>query len=443
MTRIRYALWGLLLGMAVLWFFADSLLPRPFGYFPFRAVFVQFTGVLAITAMSAAMVLAVRPAWLQRHLGGLDKMYRLHRWLGISALAIGAVHWWFAQGTKWMVGWGWLQRPVRGHRGAPPEGFLGWLASQRGLAEDIGEWAFYAFVVLALIALAKRVPYELFRKTHKVMLVVYPLLAWHAFVLTKPAYWTQPVGWALAVLLLAGVASTAWILAGRLGSSRKVVGRVASIDYHPQSRVMEIAVELGPAWPGHRAGQFAFLTTDTAEGAHPFTMASAWPDGGRMLFVVKALGDHTAHLREQLTVGQQVLVEGPYGCFDFDDGRSRQIWIGAGIGITPFIARMRQLSREGRSQRIDLYHSVHQRDPTVLEKLADDAKAAGITLHLHVTGETGERLRGARIRGELPDWQQASVWFCGPSDFGTALRADFLGHGLPREAFHQELFEFR
>ena len=39
-----------------------------------------------------------------------------------------------------------------------------------------------------------------------------------------------------------------------------------------------------------------------------------------------------------------VTVEGPYGCFDFEDAQPRQVWIGAGIGITPFVARMKQLA---------------------------------------------------------------------------------------------------
>ncbi|MCW0203854.1 MAG: hypothetical protein OJI74_18470 [Rhodanobacter thiooxydans] len=51
--------------------------------------------------------------------------------------------------------------------------------------------------------------------------------------------------------------------------------------------------------------------------------------------MVKDLGDHTHRLHEQLRVEQAVRVEGPYGCFTFDDGRVHQIWIGGGIGVTP------------------------------------------------------------------------------------------------------------
>jgi ferredoxin-NADP reductase len=43
----------------------------------------------------------------------------------------------------------------------------------------------------------------------------------------------------------------------------------------------------------------------------------------------------------------------------------------------------------------------------------------------------------------VPGWKDASVWFCGPTAFGRALRADLLAQGLEPEAFHQELFEMR
>lgn len=83
---------GGLLGLAGLRCLADTLLPQPFTYFSFRAAFIQLTGILAIGTMSACPLLAVRPKWLEPHLRGLDKMYRLHKWLGITALVTSASH---------------------------------------------------------------------------------------------------------------------------------------------------------------------------------------------------------------------------------------------------------------------------------------------------------------------------------------------------------------
>ena len=63
-------------------------------------------------------------------------------------------------------------------------------------------------------------------------------------------------------------------------------------------------------------------------------------------------------------------------------------------------------------------------------------------LHVLVDAEHG-RLDGTRIRALVPDWREASLWFCGPVGFGQALMSDFSARGLPRTAFHQELFHMR
>jgi len=33
-------------------------------------------------------------------------MYRLHKWLGLTAFVVSVTHWLWAQGPKWAVGWG-------------------------------------------------------------------------------------------------------------------------------------------------------------------------------------------------------------------------------------------------------------------------------------------------------------------------------------------------
>lgn len=445
MKNIKQALGALLVLLTALWLMADTPAPQPFGYFAFRTVFMQYSGIIAIGAMSVAMLLALRPKWLEPRLDGLDKIYRLHKWLGITALVVSVVHWWWATGSKWMVGWGWLERPVRGPRPAASElgPIEGWLGSQRGLAESVGEWAFYAALVLLVLALIKYFPYHLFRKTHKWLAVAYLVLVFHALVLTKFAYWAQPVGWLLALLLLGGSLAAAWVLLGKVGSGRKVAGTVESLSYYPELRVLETQIVLSEGWPGHAAGQFAFATSNPKEGAHPYTIASAWnPAERRITFITKALGDHTGRLHERLKVGMPVTVEGPYGCFDFADQQPAQIWIGAGIGITPFIARMKERALKRDERTIDLFHSTADFSPAAIDKLTADAAAAGVRLHVLVSGKDG-RLSAERIRHEVPGWEAASIWFCGPPAFAQSLRDDFVAHGLPADRFHQELFQMR
>ena len=449
MKRVTWSFWALLLALTGLWLLADTLWPARGGFFAFRTVWVQYSGVLTMGMMSLAMVLAVRPVWLESHFNGLDKMYRLHKWLGIGALVVGIVHWLWAKGTKWAVGWGWLEKPARGGgQGPEPTGlealFLGW----RGTAEGLGEWAFYAAVVLIALALIQRFPYRLFAKTHQLLAVAYLVLAFHTLVLVKFDYWSQPIGWVMALLTAAGSVSAVLVLIGRVGASRKAGAVIEALQPYPALNVLETTMRVDEGWRGHQAGQFAFVTSDPGEGAHPYTIASAWhPEDRRVAFVTKALGDHTATLPQTLAVGQQVTVEGPYGCFTFGGPQLRQIWIGAGIGITPFLARMKQLAREPGGQgaaprEIDLIHPTAVEDRAALDRMRADAEAAGVRLHVLVDARDG-RLSGERLRQMVPGWREASVWFCGPAGFGQALRADLVAQGLPAGAFHQELFQMR
>ncbi|WP_324187589.1 FAD-binding oxidoreductase [Thiomicrorhabdus heinhorstiae] len=123
-------------------------------------------------------------------------------------------------------------------------------------------------------------------------------------------------------------------------------GVIKSIDSYPGVKVVEGCIQVDSGWKGHSPGQFAFVTSKSIEGAHPYTIASAWnPDERSLSFVIKELGDWTGQLQQWLKVGMSVSVEGPYGCFDFSGRQPRQIWIGAGIGITPFIASMKYLAQ--------------------------------------------------------------------------------------------------
>lgn len=431
-----------------LWLLADSPIPDPLNYFSFRATYVQYTGIVSILMFATAILLALRPKVVEQPLDGLDKMYRLHKWLGIGGLTFAVIHWWLAQGTKWMVSWGWLARQQRRQRGAPDlSGIEQWLHQQRHLAESIGEWAFYGAAVLIVLALIKAFPYYWFHKTHKLLAVVFLALVWHSLILMDSSYWSQPLFWISVALLISASLASILILLKQVGRKRQIQGVIQSLNYYPGVHVIEGSVQLEPGWPGHEPGQFAFVTSEQAEGAHPYTIASAWDEQQHSLtFIVKALGDWTRQLPDRLQVGATVKVEGPYGCFTFKDSPPRQIWIGAGIGITPFVAAMKFRANASQSnaplQEVDLFHVTSDYDQGAIDKLTADAKAANIRLHLWVTPKDG-RLTPDQIRATVTDWQQSSIWFCGPMAFGAALRQDFIGHGLTPQHFHQELFEMR
>jgi predicted ferric reductase len=246
----------------------------------------------------------------------------------------------------------------------------------------------------------------------------------------------------MAVLMAAGSVAAVQVLLRRVAVGRQVVGEVVSLTRHPALGVLELGIQCKGLWAGHVPGQFAFVTLHEDEGAHPFTLSSPWLGDGRIQFIIKALGDYTATLAERVKIGDVVRLEGPYGRFNFEGAQGRQVWVGAGIGITPFVARMKALATAPDGRQVDLIHTTAVHDAHVISLLERDAAAARVRLHV-LWDERDGLLDAARLTQLVPDWRDADVWFCGPTAFGQALKKDLSARGLPAARFHQELFEMR
>ena len=444
MAMIKRGFWGLFLLLTLLWLAATPDVFSASGLFTWRSLMLQYSGVLAMGCFSVAMFLAARPRWPEHKLGGLDKMYRLHKWLGISALILSIAHWFIVEAPKWAVQAEWIARPQRGPRAPIDNPLQSFLSEYRHLAEGVGEWAFYAAILLIAISLIQRIPYGTFHSLHRFFPPLYLGLVLHTIVLTRFSYWTTPLGLVLSLLMIGGTYGAVLSMFRLIGSKRTTHGKVVELEPFPGVRSLRATAVVGPEWAGHKPGQFAFAMSNPKEGPHPYTIASAWdPETRRITFITKALGDHTSHLLDTLKVGTTGTIEGPYGCFTFDDDKPLQIWIGGGIGITPFIARMEHRVQHGITRRIHLFHSTADVDETALDHLRDLAARADVTLHLVIEARDGH-LTGDQIRKAVPDWTYSSIWFCGPTGFGDAIRADFAAEGFPvRKDFHHELFQMR
>lgn len=436
MKNIKYILWGTLLILSGLWLLNESL-PETFNYFNFRLLANQYSGTIAIATMSLCMFLAIRPKWLEKTLNGLDKGYRLHKWLGITALIATLTHFWFTHGTKWLVAWGLLARPNRQRRPmqAVSEQFSleQWLGGFRKIAESVGEWAFYIALILLVMALVKRIPYHWFKKLHKWLALTYLAFVFHTVILFKFAYWTTLLGAVMAILLIIGSYSAVVILSRKIGATYQTTDTITHVQHYPESNSVELLVDV-PNWQGHNAGQFAFLNHAAFSEPHPFTIAS---NGTPLRFLVKNLGDDTACLFNKIKAGDSITVEGAYGCFDFNDSADRQIWIAAGIGITPFLARIDELAQKPKTQPISLFYSYHSADRTLLSELQNKAEQANIQLILWHSPSKG-RLTAEQIKSISGLSENSSIWFCGSAAFGQSIKQAF-----PKNTFHQELFEMR
>lgn len=197
-------------------------------------------------------------------------------------------------------------------------------------------------------------------------------------------------------------------LTGRIGKQHKVEGVITRLNTPSSLEMVAVDIKLSKQWPGHRGGQFCYLTSSEKEGAHPYTIASSCDSNEQMIkVIIKELGDWTGQLKDWLKVDMKVTLEGPYRNFTFDDDCSSQIWIGAGIGITPFVAKMGELAQQNSHKQIDLFYITSSLEAEVENQLKADASAANINLHIHPTSEFG-RLSVYELQQTIPTWQASS-----------------------------------
>lgn len=405
-----------------------------------RQEVLYLSGYLSIALMSLAMLLAARPAWLESPMGGMDRMYRTHKWAGILAVAFAALHWLIEMSDD-------ILKALVGREGRlPKEKYTGLVEVLRDLAEDMGEWAIYAVLAMLALTLWKIFPYRPWRFLHRAMPVLYLMLGFHAVLLAPAHYWTQPVGWLLALLLGGGVYGSVQSLAGRIGRSRKAQGEIISIERSAPD-IVAVHCRLGKEWRGHRPGQFAFITFDDREGQHPFTIASADRGDRVITFQIKALGDYTRSLADRLQPGQQVEIEGPYGRFDISrrSRKAQQIWIAGGIGITPFIAWLESLHAHPEQAPVaDLHYCTRDReaDPFVARLESLCAPLSGIRLQVHGFKQ-GELLTAASMMAGKDQSRPTEVWFCGPQGLAEGLKKSLRDAWRGKFRFHQEAFQMR
>ncbi len=459
--RIKVALGIWLLGITLAWM---AVAPPDLGISPLvdaqgvalgwwqlRQHALYLTGLWSISLMTLVMLLALRLPLFDRVVGGMDQVYRLHKWAGIAAALSAIAHWGAKESSGWIKAlWGRAGKP--GH-----DAVLPWLTDSRGFAKDLGEWAFYLLLaIVALTLISRLLSYKHWRLLHRAMPVLFLALVFHAVALMPLTFWALPLGLLMGSLLALGSLAAVWSLAGWVGRLRNHAGRIHSVEALGGAGTdapIEVICAMPPSWRGHRAGQFVFVRFDSTEGAHPFTIASAphalgnSPEGEPLLrLVIKPLGDYTRTLHQRLHAGQRVDIEGPYGRFNGKGSSSRQqVWVAAGVGVTPFFAlleaRQPGMATDGKEPApVHMHYCTRdaRRDPLVLRLQDLCAKAlppVPLTVHSEAQDQRLTPQDLQRDPGPL------DIWFCGPKGLGNALHEH--ARGPSRWRLHRESFVMR
>jgi predicted ferric reductase len=385
------------------------------------AMFSQYIGSVALILMGISQLLATRWAGLETVFGGLDRIYVLHKWLGIGAIAAVLLH-------------DAIDADVAG---------IGRETVLTDIAETLGEISLYGLLILVVLSIATFVPYHLWKYTHKVMGAFFAASALHYVFILKPFDLTDPVGIYVLAFCILGVVCYLYTLLPYGTLRARHAYRVSDIRETGDA----FAVTLTPERKGirHRPGQFTFVSF-AAPGLrepHAFTISAA-PRDGAVRFTIKKLGDYTSRLAKHLKVGDRAQLDGAYGHFQRRNHGGTDIWIAGGIGITPFAA-FAETFQDCGSRPAHLFHCVRNAAAAAhraeLEELAQ--RDGNFSYHL-IEGDKRSRLTVQEIVETVgEEAANLRVYFCGPEAMRKAMLEDFRRAGLRAAHFHYEEFEIR
>lgn len=376
-----------------------------------------FFAAISMLSMALAMFISIRPKWIEPLVGGMDKAYIYHKWLGIWGLLGASFHW--------------LLVPGPAGNGIDPQ--------FAEVGEELGQFAMYALLLIGGVSMVKSLPYRWWFYTHKLMGPVFLISVYHTFFSDVPFEVMSSTG--LALLLISALGVSSWVYKTFFNQRHIKQYRVTRIDYLDDA--LEVFMVPINSKIDYQAGQFAYIDFgfDKIEHFHPFTIASA-PQSAELSFMIRALGKHTTELQTRVKVGQEVSVDGGYGRMHVKRDLSKpQIWIAGGIGITPFLAWLRGMSPS--EQEVHLFYMGRgHMYPLVVNKLLRLANTKNI--HVHTKENDNDVLTGNKVCLPLTKGLESyQVFACGPKPMLTALSQQLKEKGMSPTQWYTENFVMR
>ncbi len=438
-TAQKIVCWLLLLGLFFLltrigarhYFSEEAVKP---GTFP-----VTVGRVFALWAIAVLLlqpILACRLRFLDR-IFGLDRLLKVHRWLGISILTLASLHP--------------LLMYVSGLKTLGPVNPEQWPAAL-GAISICGIWL---LVVSSVWRKFLAINFEQWLKLHKFTApVVLPALS-HMFIIES----AMRKGWILGFWVVILAIWVAALIAAKLilpSSRTEKEAFVVSSASSAAEKVWQISLK--PASGNERfdflPGQFAFLTIENpacTHEEHPFTIASAPSDKDSLQFIIKEDGDWTRKLGE-VRAGDKAVVSGPFGVFSpWRHDVNRLILIAGGIGITPMLSILRQLHEEKSALAVKLIWTFQSSSGApCLEEIEGIRQAVPAfefvkiaTREPSADKSVSARLDQPTLAKLLPEYQSGTlVLVCGPTRMMHDIRQGVSGLGYPHSAILSEEFGF-
>jgi ferredoxin-NADP reductase/MOSC domain-containing protein YiiM len=229
-------------------------------------------------------------------------------------------------------------------------------------------------------------------------------------------------------------------------------------DVVPESETVSsihLAAANGPALPEARADQYLILRISGAGEPAPVRSysLSSTPGGGRYRISVKREphGTVSTYLTTQLQPGAILMAAAPRGDFVLDADTGPILLLSAGIGLTPVLSMLHELSARRSDREVWWIHGARgpREHPLAAEAHALLASLPHAREHVFYSAATAFERHQAHVAagrltadklGTLGIPASASAYVCGPASFMAEMRQALLATGIDPARIHTEFF---
>ena len=411
---------------AVIWTFIAPISSRFADLSSITTSIGQLLGLTGMALFSINLILAGRYEFLDKFFHGLDKVYAHHSRIGALAFSMLLFHP--------------LLLVVKYIAISTQQAAL-FLLSFNNIPNTWGSIGLAIMIILIGFTFYIKLKYHIWKISHKFMVLAFVFAILHTLVITSDISRNALLRYYILILAFTGL-----IISVRKAFLDEYL--VKKINYkifrvnQLNKDIVEVEMKPEDKLMDFNPGQFAFfnfLSEGVSSESHPFSISSDEKDRN-LKITVKDFGDFTHDLKK-VKVGDTVLIDGPYGNFNYREAKNKnQIWIAGGIGVTPFLSMMKSLDS---TYNVEMYYAVRENMEAVhIKDFVETAeKYQNFKYSLWISKDSGY-LTCKTILNLSKGLDSKDIFLCGPPVFMESLKNQFIRLGVDAKRIHYENFNF-
>ncbi len=389
----------------------------------------QIAGLFGLSLFAVSLILSARIKLYDNLFFGINRAYFWHRIYGSIAFMALLMHPLFLIARTLPISF------FAAAKFLLPEGALG---------KDLGFYALSLMIILLVLTLFVSLKYEIWKSSHKFLGIAFFLGGLHSLLMYSDIAVNPWLRFYMIVLVILGLVAYFYRTILGYWLIKKYEYQLVEKKVHSEN-VTTLVLEATGEVMKYVAGQFIFIRFNRFSlfnEIHPFSISSAPGQEKCFQITVKNLGDYTSNINE-IEIGTVAQAEGPYGKFSFEfSNNKKQIWIGGGVGITPFMAMLERMQKlNDKDYEIDLYYctkNIHEQ-PLLHDLLEKTKTINNFNLFSHCSIDQG-RVTVDYINKNSNDLKDRDIFLCGPAPMIKSLKRQFISLGLSRTRIYSEEF---